>query len=270
MNSHAQFDGAHRSTRPESAVITEDTVTFDVDDRGVASIGLNRPDEANALDLDVAERLERALAEIRGDPGVRVIRLASAGRIFCAGGDVRAMAASADRPQYLADLAGSVHRSLITLNELAIPIVAAVQGPVAGAGLGLVLAADFVAATPASSYVAAYSMVGLSPDCGVSVDLPRAVGLRRALRMLVLNERIDAATALDWGLVDTVVEPSDLSSTVDDVASLLLDRSTAAVGHARRLVRASYGRDFSEHLDDEARTITVQGGTSEAAALLGR
>lgn len=244
------------------------SVIFGVDDRGVASIELNRPAAGNALDLEVADGLAQAITSIRENADVRVVRLSSTGKIFCAGGDVRAMAAASDRPRFLADLAGSIHRSLIALDELPVPIVAAIQGPVAGAGLGLLLAADYVAATPASSYVAAYSMIGLSPDCGVSIGLPRAIGMRRALQMLVLNERIDASTALAWGLVDTVVELDELATDVDGVVSLLLDRQTSAVGQARRLVRASYQREFAEHLDDEALTITRLGGTEEVGALL--
>ncbi|MCZ4578553.1 enoyl-CoA hydratase/isomerase family protein [Gordonia amicalis] len=244
------------------------SVIFGVDERGVASIELNRPSAGNALDLEVADGLAQAITSIRENADVRVIRLSSTGKIFCAGGDVRAMAAASDRPRFLADLAGSIHRSLIALDELPVPIVAAIQGPVAGAGLGLLLAADYVAATPASSYVAAYSTIGLSPDCGVSIGLPRVIGMRRALQMLVLNERIDASTALAWGLVDTVVELDELASDVDGVVSLLLDRQTSAVGQARRLVRASYQRDFAEHLDDEALTITRLGGTEEVGALL--
>ncbi|AZZ83602.1 enoyl-CoA hydratase/isomerase family protein [Gordonia alkanivorans] len=244
------------------------SVIFGVDDRGVASIELNRPSAGNALDLEVAGGLAQAITSIRENADVRVVRLSSTGKIFCAGGDVRAMAAASDRPRFLADLAGSIHRSLIALDELPVPIVAAIQGPVAGAGLGLLLAADYVAATPASSYVAAYSMIGLSPDCGVSIGLPRAIGMRRALQMLVLNERIDASTALAWGLVDAVVELDELATDVDGVVSLLLDRQTSAVGQARRLVRASYQREFAEHLDDEALTITRLGGTEEVGALL--
>lgn len=245
------------------------SVIFGVDDRGVASIELNRPSAGNALDLEVAGGLAQAITSIRENADVRVVRLSSTGKIFCAGGDVRAMAAASDRPRFLADLAGSIHRSLIALDELPVPIVAAIQGPVAGAGLGLLLAADYVAATPASSYVAAYSMIGLSPDCGVSIGLPpRAIGMRRALQMLVLNERIDASTALAWGLVDAVVELDELATDVDRVVSLLLDRQTSAVGQARRLVRASYQREFAQHLDDEALTITRLGGTEEVGALL--
>ncbi|WP_238422170.1 enoyl-CoA hydratase/isomerase family protein [Gordonia sp. 'Campus'] len=243
---------------------------FVVDDRGVATIRLNRPEEGNALDLGVAEGLAAAIEAIRQDASVRVVRLSSAGRIFCGGGDVGAMAASPDRGAYLADLAGTVHRSLIALDGLAVPVVAAVQGPAAGAGLGLMLAADIVVASPKSSFVAAYSGVGLSPDCGVSINLPRAIGLRRALRMLVRNERVDARTALEWGLIDDLAEPDELDRAADDVVALLLERPTEAVGQARRLARASYARTFADHLDDEASTISEIGRGGAAAELIAR
>ncbi|MGW8814856.1 enoyl-CoA hydratase/isomerase family protein [Gordonia terrae] len=249
--------------------MTTNGLDFAIDDRGVADIQLNRPDAANALDMDVAEGLAAAVQSIERD-GVRVVRLSAAGRLFSGGGDVHGMAAAPDRERFLAELAGSVHRSLIALDRLPVPVVAAVQGTAAGGGLGLVLAADVVIATPKTSFVAAYSTIGLSPDCGVSINLPRTVGLGRALRMLVRNEKIDAATALDWGLVHEVVEAEQLESATDDVVALLLDRPTAAIGHARRLARASFGRTFEEHLDDEAATIARLGARDETGALLAR
>ncbi|MBY4573023.1 enoyl-CoA hydratase [Gordonia paraffinivorans] len=249
---------------------TTDAVLFDIDDRGVATIRLNRPDEGNALDMDVAGGLAAAVDRIGTADGVRVIVLASSGRLFCGGGDVRGMAGAEDREAFLSALAGSVHESLIALDGLSIPVVAAVQGAAAGAGIGLLLAADVVVAGDRSSFTAAYPGVGLSPDCGVSINLPRAVGMRRALRMLVRNERIDAATALDWGLVDEVVETDGLDAAVSAVVEELLALPTAAIGHARRLVRASYERGFTAHLDDEAVTIAALGTSQDASARLAR
>ncbi|WP_374613620.1 enoyl-CoA hydratase/isomerase family protein [Gordonia sp. (in: high G+C Gram-positive bacteria)] len=243
---------------------------FAIDDRGVATIRLNRPEAANALDMDLADGLAAAVQTIESDGGVRVIRLSAAGRLFSGGGDVHGMATATDRGQFLAELAGSVHRSLIALDRLPVPVVAAVQGTAAGGGLGLVLAADIVIATPKTAFVAAYSTIGLSPDCGVSVNLPRTIGLGRALRMLVRNEKIDAATALEWGLVHEIVEAEELESAADDLVAHLLERPTAAIGHARRLARASYSRTFAEHLDDEAATIAQLGEGDETAELLAR
>ncbi|KSU58790.1 MULTISPECIES: enoyl-CoA hydratase/isomerase family protein [unclassified Gordonia (in: high G+C Gram-positive bacteria)] len=243
---------------------------FTIDDRGVAAIRLNRPEAANALDMDLADGLAAAVQTIESDGSVRVIRLSAAGRLFSGGGDVHGMATATDRGQFLAELAGSVHRSLIALDRLPVPVVAAVQGTAAGGGLGLVLAADVVIATPKTSFVAAYSTIGLSPDCGVSVNLPRTIGLGRALRMLVRNEKIDAATALEWGLVHEIVEAGELDEATDAVVALLLERPAAAIGHARRLARASYSRTYADHLDDEADTIAQLGAGEETAELLAR
>ena len=245
-------------------------ILFDVDDRGVASIQLNRPDAGNALDLAVAAGLASAIDAIRHDSSIRVILLSSTGRIFCGGGDVQGMARADDRKAFLSELAGSVHASLTALDDLPIPVVAAVQGPAAGAGLGLVLAADVVVASENSSFSAAYPGVGLSPDCGVSINLPRAIGLRRALGMLVRNTRVDADTAVAWGLVDEVVSADGLPAAVDAVVEQLLALPSAAIGQARRLARASYGRDFDTHLDDEAATIAELGTSEDAAERLAR
>lgn len=240
------------------------------DDRGVVTLTLRRERAGNAIDQSLADCLESAAADIAADPAVRVVVIRSTGSIFCAGGDVRGMANAADRGEFLSDLAGAVHRALVTLDGCAVPIVAAVQGPAAGAGLGLVLAADHVVAASSSSFVTAYSGVGLSPDCGVSTWLPRAVGLRRAMRMLLTNERLDAPTALDWGLVDRVVDDADLEPATTQAIEALLAGPHPALGETRRLVRSSYTDDFAAHLDAEAAAIVRSGRSAEAADRLSR
>ncbi|WP_231855429.1 enoyl-CoA hydratase/isomerase family protein [Tsukamurella pseudospumae] len=243
---------------------------FERDERGVATIVLRRPDAANALDQPLADALVTVTARIAADPDVRVVVLRAEGRFFCAGGDVKAMVAADDRPAMLDHLADTIHRSLAVLDGLAVPVVAAIQGPVAGGGLGLVLAADIAIAADSAHFSTAYTGVGLSPDCGVSALLPKAVGFRRAMRMLLHGDRIDAATAADWGLIDLAVPADGLESAVTAEVERMLAGPHPGLGEARRLVRASYARGYADQLDDERRTIARMGGTEAAASRLAR
>ncbi|WP_238220852.1 enoyl-CoA hydratase/isomerase family protein [Tsukamurella pulmonis] len=243
---------------------------FGIDERGVATLTLQRPDAANALNQPLADALVAAVRSIGANDAVRVIVLRAEGRFFCAGGDVKAMVAASDRGTMLDVLAGTIHEALAGLDRLAVPVVAAIQGPVAGGGLGLVLAADVAIAADAAHFSTAYAGVGLSPDCGVSALLPKAVGMRRALRMLLDGERIDAPTAAAWDLIDRAVPGGELEAEVGAAVDRLLAGPYPGLGEARRLVRASYARSYGEQLDDERRTIARTGTSDAAAARLAR
>lgn len=236
---------------------------------GVATIRLGRPDAGNALDLPAALALRDAVAEIArtvGDIAVVVIR--AEGRLFCAGGDVRAMATAPDRAAFVAELAGVLHEALTGLRALPVPVVAVAQGTAAGAGVGLLLATDIVLAAEHATFVAAYPSVGLSPDCGVSALLPAAVGARRAALFLLTGTRIDAATALDWGLVTEVCDIEDLDARAGEVVAGIAALPREAVGQAARLLRLSPERTYAAQLADEAATIARLSATPEADALI--
>lgn len=245
-------------------------VEYFIDARGVAHVHLNRPDASNALDPELASALEAAIESLAAEPNARVLVVSGGGKNFCAGGDVRRMAEAQDTPAFLADLAGSVHRALVRLDSLPVTVVAAVQGSAAGAGLGLVLASDFVVAAASSKFVAAYSAVGLSPDCGVSTLLPRVVGLRRATQMLSTARVVGAEEALEWGLITDLVDDDAVGTRVDELADLLARAPFPAVGQTRRLVRASFARTYAEHLDDEAATIAAVSSSADAVSRIGR
>jgi 2-(1,2-epoxy-1,2-dihydrophenyl)acetyl-CoA isomerase len=137
------------------------------------------------------------------------------------------------------------------------PIVAAVQGAVAGGGLGLMLSADYIVASDSAKFVSKYANIGLTPDLGVSTLLPAAIGQRRALQLLLQDRTLGAQEALDWGLVAEVVPLSDLAGRAEQVARFWLENATAAFGQAKRLIRVGAHRTFEENLADEAKTIGV-------------
>lgn len=242
-----------------------DTVLLDITD-GLARVTLNRPDSLNAVDAAMAGRWRDVALAVASDPQVGAVLLDAAGPAFCAGGDVVHMARSGDGGAAVTRLAEVINEGSRALLDGAKPVLAAVQGAVAGGGLGLMLTADYVVASRAARFVSKYADIGLTPDLGVSTLLPRAVGETRALQLLLTDLTLDAATAREWGLVAEVVAPEQLAGRAEQVARGWLDGATDAYGQARRLVRAAATRTVHESLTDEAATIGRAFDTAEAQA----
>lgn len=231
---------------------------------GLARVTFNRPAYLNAMDFEMGTRWRAVAHELTADASVGAIILDAAGPAFCAGGDVIAMGSSGAGGSAVTDMAHVIHDGIRTFVESSIPIVAAVQGAVAGGGLGLMLAADLIVASEKAKFVSKYANIGLTPDLGVSTLLPAAIGQRRALQMLLQDVTIDAATALDWGLVTEVVAPDALAARTEEIARFWLDNATGAFGQAKRLVRVGAHRAFADNFHDEASTIGARFDTPEA------
>ena len=238
-------------------------VLLDVES-GVARITLNRPEVYNAIDLATARAFSAAVREVAADGGVRAVVLRGAGRAFCAGGDVRAMAAAPDTAGFVHELATAFHEGFALLVELPCPVVAAVHGLAAGAGLGLALAADLAVAEESARLTAAYGAIGVSPDSGVSYLLPRAVGPARAFRLTLAGGELTAGEALTWGLIAEVAPDGAAGTRAEDLAHRLAATPTPAVRQTKRLLRAAATRDLRSHLADEARTIARTAASPEA------
>ena len=235
---------------------------------GVASITFNRPDAANALDMAMAREFTRALRAAGSDDAARVILLTGTGRLFCAGGDLRSMHAAADPGAFVRELAETAHSAIRELAALEKPVVAAVQGSAAGAGLSIVLLSDLVVATPATTFVTAYATVGLTPDCGQSWLLPRVVGLGRALQLTLLPRRVPAEDAVELGIATRVVPENSLLDEARALAAGLASGPALALGQARALLRSADKAGFDKHLDLEAATIARMASTHESRALI--
>jgi 2-(1,2-epoxy-1,2-dihydrophenyl)acetyl-CoA isomerase len=235
-------------------------------DGALARVTFNRPAFLNAMGFEMGRRWREVAHEVTSDETVGAVILDAAGPAFCAGGDVFEMATSGASGADVTDAAHTIHDGIRTFVESSTPVVAAVQGAVAGGGLGLMLAADYIVAADHAKFVSKYANIGLTPDLGVSTLLPAAVGQRRALQLLLQDLTIDAATALDWGLVTEVVPAADVASRAEAVARFWLENATGAFGQAKRLVRTGAGRSFAENLDDEAASIGARFDTDEARA----
>jgi 2-(1,2-epoxy-1,2-dihydrophenyl)acetyl-CoA isomerase len=234
-------------------------------DTGVARLELNRPDAANAINLELAVDLEKAAHALARDTNVRAVLLTGAGTRFCGGGDVADFSRQpADHlPDHLGEITAHLHPAVAALASFDAPVVAAVQGSAAGAGLGLVLAADIVIAARSTRFVMAYTGIGMSPDGSSSWFLPRIVGHRRATELALTNRVLSADEACDWGVVTTVVDDDALVSTAEELTMKLAGGPTAAYGRAARLLRASWDNTLDEQLTIERDEIMASGATAD-------
>jgi 2-(1,2-epoxy-1,2-dihydrophenyl)acetyl-CoA isomerase len=180
------------------------------------------------------------------------------------------MFAAQDRPAYLAHAAGMLDAALRDLGGLAKPVVAAVHGAVAGAGLAVMLSCDLVVADASTRFVGAYAGVGLTPDCGLSWLLPRAVGQQRALEFLLTQRVLSAGEARDWGMVSEVVDDGTALDRATDLADRLATGPAYAFGQARRLVRTAWEVDRAAAGADETSTISRAVARPEIQDLLSR
>jgi 2-(1,2-epoxy-1,2-dihydrophenyl)acetyl-CoA isomerase len=240
-----------------------DSILLSVD-AGLARVTFNRPASLNAMDFEMATRWRDVAREVTGSREVGAVILDAAGPAFCAGGDVVAMAGSGASGSEITSTAHVIHEGIRTFALSDKPIVAAVQGAVAGGGLGLMLTADYIVAAESARFVSKYANIGLTPDLGVSTLLPAAIGERRALQLLLQDRTLSADEALDWGLVAEVVPAGDVASRAEAVARFWLEGATAAFGQAKRLVRVGAGRSFADNLADEARCIGAAFDTEES------
>ena len=239
-----------------------ENIELDVRD-GVAHLTLNRPDAANGINLELARDLMDATLAIQADDAARVVLLTGAGKLFCGGGDVKGFADRDDLPTYLREVLGPLHVAISNLVRGVAPVVAAVQGSAAGAGMGLVGASDLVVAAESAKFVMAYTGVGLTPDGSSSWFLPRLVGLRRALELTFTNRVLSAAEALDWGLISQVVPDDELQDSAAALAAKIAAGPPQALAAAKRLLHTSLEDTLETHLAREAEAISAASGTSE-------
>jgi 2-(1,2-epoxy-1,2-dihydrophenyl)acetyl-CoA isomerase len=236
----------------------------------VAVLTLNRPQAGNTIDMALARDLEAQVDAALGDPTVRCIVLTGSGKLFCGGGDIGAIAAAgSDAGTFLYDLANALHRSVKKLASGAKPVVTLINGPAAGAGLSLAIAGDVALASTSAHFSAAYGLVGLTPDGGMSWLLPRLVGLRRAQEIILTNCRVSAADAAAMGLITRVVAPENLMGEGLAVAHALANGPLGAIGGARALLAQGFGNDLATQLDLEATRIAEAGTTAEAQEGIG-
>lgn len=223
---------------------------------GVATLTLNRPTAANSLDIPLARDLMHAAIECDDDPGVRAVVLTGAGKMFCAGGDLRSFAdAGPAIASRLKELTVYLHAAISRLTRMNAPVVAAVNGMAAGAGFSLAIAADLVVASDTAGFVMAYTQAGLVPDGSSTFFLPRRIGDRRTRELMLTNRRLSAAEALDWGLVNQVVPADELLPAATKLAATLAAGPTRAFGAVKSLLNETFEHGLEAQMELEARAI---------------
>jgi 2-(1,2-epoxy-1,2-dihydrophenyl)acetyl-CoA isomerase len=237
-----------------------DTILLDVAD-GVATLTLNRPETLNALNRQLIEDMTAALDKIEADEDIRCLLITGAGRGFCSGADLADPSGSGGD---LGDMLDDMYNPFgERLRQLKVPIVAAVNGPCAGAGMSIAMAADIIIAGKSASFLQAFSNIGLVPDVGATYYLPRLVGGARAAGMMLLGEKLPADKAHEWGLVWEVVEDNRLLEAAEKVAKKLGRGPTVGLNLIRGLLDASEGNSFAAQMEIEARAQSEAGATDD-------
>ena len=221
----------------------------------IATVTLNRPEAMNSLDPGTLAELNDAFQRANEDDDVRVVVLSGAGRHFCFGGDLRAFGTRAPGgDDYIRELTTYLHAAISQFVRMDAPVLAAVNGTAAGAGVGLVAMADLALGARSSKFNLAYTQAGLTPDAGTTFLLPRTLGLKRTMELLLLNRVLGAEEALAWGLLNEVVADEQLLPRAFEIAERLSRGASAAFGASKRLIAHSVGA-FESQMVLESETI---------------
>lgn len=230
-------------------------VLLEAKHEGIATLVMNRPDRLNALNNELAIAVNDALGRFAEDETIRVVVITGAGRAFCAGGDLAALAKGhqSGATQDLEPLLRAGMQMVLKMRTMAQPVIAAVNGAAAGAGMNIALAADIRIAAEEATFGQNFSKVGLFPDYGGTYFLPQLVGPAKAAELFYTGDMIDAKTALALGLVNQVVPATQLEATVKTLAQKIAQGPSLPIRAAKKALFASEEKELSKALDNEVR-----------------
>ncbi|MGA2409926.1 MAG: enoyl-CoA hydratase-related protein [Candidatus Binataceae bacterium] len=251
------------------------TLLFEVRDH-VAYITLNRPEAANAMNLELSRELEEVALECEENINVRAVLLTGAGKMFCGGGDVKAFAAQEPThlPAYLKRVTLYLHQAIHRFARMRAPVVMAVNGSAGGGGMSLACAGDIVLAGESARFTMAYTRIGLTPDGSSTYYLPRIIGLRRTMELALTNRTLSAREAEAIGLVTRVVPDDQLIAQAEALGNELAHGPTRAYGGVKRLLYGSFNTPLHEQMELESEWIADMARTWDAqegmAAFVGK
>tara|TARA_B100000686_G_C16687997_1_gene915937 strand:- start:509 stop:1297 length:789 start_codon:yes stop_codon:yes gene_type:complete len=232
-----------------------ESLLYDLEN-GVATITINRPDSANAMNPLMARELSEVALQTDVNPEVRAILITGAGKMFCAGGDLDTFAkAGAEVQALIQQMATDLHVALSRFARCSAPVIAAVNGTAAGAGFSLTMAADIAIASDTAIFTMAYTNAGLSPDGGSTYFMPRKLGDRRARELMLTNKLLSAEEALEWGVVNQVVSEDMLLEIAYEQAKKLAKGPTAAFGATKTLLARTFETSLEAQMELESRAI---------------
>jgi len=238
-----------------------ETVKYELNET-TAIITMNRPEALNALSLQLTVDLRSAIEKAVADKA-RAVIITGEGRAFCSGGDLRQMQQMWQKEgrieAFLEDPLKALHDLIRLIRETPIPFLAAVQGVCAGAGTNVALACDLVFAAENASFNEAFVRIGLSPDCGGSFFLPRAVGEKLAAELMMTGDTVSAEKAANIGMINRVVSAEKLMEESLAMAKKLALAPTASIGRIKQMLNASFSNDLAQQLDLEHR-LQIESG----------
>jgi len=226
----------------------------------LARITLNRQETYNAFDYPMGQALVPVMEDCGRDPSIRAVILTGSGRAFCSGGDVRAMGDFLDRSQeppsvFIQGLTKYLHGLVVEMRRMPKPVLGAINGVAAGAGLSLALACDLRLASAEARFTLAYTGIAVVPDGGATFFLPRLVGPARAAEMIFTNPTLSAEQARDWGLINRVVPAESLAEEAMAAAQRLAEGPTLALARAKELLNRTWDSSLEAQLEEERRGI---------------
>ncbi|KAA9340217.1 enoyl-CoA hydratase-related protein [Adhaeribacter soli] len=231
-------------------------------ENGIATITLNRPDVFNAFNDKQSYELQDALKQVTRDANVRVVILTGAGKAFCSGQDLKAIA-SADKRDLSESLEKRYNPIIRAMRNLPKPIICKLNGVAAGAGCSLALASDLIVASTEASLIEVFVNVGLVLDSGSSYFLPRIVGSMKAFELSTLGSKVKAEEALALGMVNKVVAPEELDNAVNELAQRYAVAPTKAIGLMKKMLNKSFHSSLDEMLDYEAHCQKIAGNSAD-------
>src|ERR1700686_4693757 len=238
-----------------SSTVQENSVVLEKYEAGVATLTLNRPERLNALNNELAAALNEALSRAAQDVSIRAVVVTGTGRAFCAGGDlvhIGKARESSDAAQ-LEPLLRAGLQMVVEMRTMPQPVIAAINGADAGAGMNIALAADIRIASEEAAFGQNFSKVGLFPDYGGTFFLPQLVGPAKAAELFYTGDMIDAKTALALGLVNQVVPAAQLEAEVKSLAQKIVQGPSLAIRAVKRALFASQEKELARALDNEVR-----------------
>lgn len=230
----------------------------------VATITINRPERYNALSLRMMEEFLEVVLACDEDRAVRAVIVTGTGPAFCSGGDVKEFVQSIEAlPLHLKRLTTFFHGAISRMCRMSKPVIAAVNGIAAGAGMSLAMACDLVVAAESARFTLAYSKIGATPDGSSTYFLPRLVGVRRALELIYTNRVLTAKEAEAWGLINRVVADGEFPAAVGALATELAAGPTLAFGGAKRLMLMGQHEGLETQMEHETHLIALSSTTAD-------
>ena len=229
----------------------------------VATITLNRPKAANGISPTLAKELAEAALICDQDTTIRCVILTGTGKMFCAGGDLKSVGGDpANAAIKIKGMADDLHKATSSFARMEKPVIVAVNGVAAGAGFSMAVAGDMVIAAESAKFVMAYTAAGLSPDGSSTYYLPRLIGVRRAMELMLTNRLLKAPEALEWNLVNQVVPDEDLQAAAMKLAQQLANGPTDAFSTVKKLLLCSFDNSLETQMELEGRAIAARAGAA--------